>query len=142
MKALAAIAAAMLVTGCASVQEVKQANVHMSSYQLCMKLAANPLAMDNIRQGWRELIQERGDSCGPYAAEMEMANARANANISGLAASLSAPRPMAPSPQQVQGRGFLKVQFVQGFNRICVYDDLGSAVHVTIPSTSICPLSR
>ena len=36
---------------------------------------------------------------------------------------------------------FLKHSYVSGMNRICVYDDLGSQVVITIPSTQLCPLS-
>lgn len=41
-----------------------------------------------------------------------------------------------------RGNAFLKQDFISGLNRICVYDRLGSDDIVTIPSTSICPLSR
>jgi len=36
---------------------------------------------------------------------------------------------------------FLKYSYVSGMNRICVYDDLGSTVMITIKSYELCPLS-
>jgi hypothetical protein len=39
------------------------------------------------------------------------------------------------------GAGFLKSSYVSGFNRICVYDQLGSELAVTIGSTQLCPLA-
>mgnify|MGYP003676401464 len=36
---------------------------------------------------------------------------------------------------------FLKHSYVSGMNRICVYDDLGSSVVITIKSYELCPLS-
>lgn len=41
-----------------------------------------------------------------------------------------------------QGVAFLKSQRVSGFNRICVYDRLGSEFVITIGSTHLCPLSQ
>ena len=37
--------------------------------------------------------------------------------------------------------GFLKGSYVSGMNKICIYDVLGSEVHITIKAAEICPLT-
>jgi hypothetical protein len=37
--------------------------------------------------------------------------------------------------------GFLERHYVDGFNRVCVYNSMGSEYMVTISSASLCPLS-
>lgn len=37
--------------------------------------------------------------------------------------------------------GFLERNYVDGMNRICVYNSMGSQYVVTVPSASLCPLS-
>lgn len=39
----------------------------------------------------------------------------------------------------VRPRGFLKGSYVNGLNRICVYDDLGSEYVLTVGSSQLCP---
>jgi hypothetical protein len=36
---------------------------------------------------------------------------------------------------------FLKGEKTSGFNKICIYDHMGSDVAITIKSTDLCPLS-
>lgn len=43
---------------------------------------------------------------------------------------------------QAQAKAFLKTSYVSGFNRICVYDRLGSQYIVTLRSVDICPLTQ
>lgn len=39
------------------------------------------------------------------------------------------------------GTAFLKNQYTQGFNKVCVYDRVGSVDTLVISSTAICPLT-
>jgi len=50
----------------------------------------------------------------------------------------SPPYPAAPS----RPAGFLQRSYVSGFNKICIYNELGSERAVTIGSTQMCPLSN
>ena len=36
---------------------------------------------------------------------------------------------------------FLKLSYISGANRICIYDNLGSEVAITVKSYRICPTS-
>jgi hypothetical protein len=60
------------------------------------------------------------------------------AGLGGAAQTPSAPTYSAPS----RAVGFLNRSYVSGFNRICIYDELGSERAVTIGSTQMCPLSN
>ena len=39
------------------------------------------------------------------------------------------------------GTGFLKNSYTQGFNKVCVYDRMGSVDTRVVSSTSLCPLT-
>lgn len=39
------------------------------------------------------------------------------------------------------GVAFFKYSYVDGLNRICVYDHLGSKYIITIPAAQVCPVS-
>jgi len=56
---------------------------------------------------------------------------------SSSSSSFNQPAPPAAS----RPAGFLERQYVDGVNRICVYNSMGSEYIVTINSTSLCPLS-
>lgn len=68
-------------------------------------------------------------------------NAQASAaSTAAAAALLQAARPSTSQPP-ASALGFLKREYTSGFNRICVYDRLGSEFVVTIASTALCPLN-
>jgi len=46
-----------------------------------------------------------------------------------------------PTPRTGTSGCYLKGEQISGFNKICVYDCMGSANATTIPSTSLCPIS-
>lgn len=72
------------------------------------------------------------------AAQKQAADA---ASTAAAAAFLESQRVRnAPAATATSG-GFLKRQYESGFNRICVYDRLGSDVAITIGVTQLCPLS-
>ena len=86
-------------------------------------------------------LQSRGENCSQYAGAVSAATAaNAAAMQSGLQMLQQARGAPAAAPAE-QAAGFLKRNYQSGFNRICIYDRLGSEVAVTLPSTSICPLS-
>jgi Iap family predicted aminopeptidase len=62
--------------------------------------------------------------------------------MSIIAAGLGGAASAAPTPVPAASNGFLKRQFVSGTNKVCVYDQLGSDVYVTLPSVELCPLTR
>ena len=39
------------------------------------------------------------------------------------------------------GTAFFKYEYTSGMNKVCVYDDLGSNVAITIKSYQLCPLT-
>lgn len=39
------------------------------------------------------------------------------------------------------GTAFLKNEYTQGFNKVCVYDRLGSVDTLVVSATSLCPLT-
>jgi hypothetical protein len=39
------------------------------------------------------------------------------------------------------GVAFFKYSYVDGLNRICVYDHLGSKYIITIPAAQVCPVN-
>ena len=41
-----------------------------------------------------------------------------------------------------RGTAFLESEYTQGFNKICIYNRLGSVESLTISSTALCPLSK
>jgi hypothetical protein len=44
-------------------------------------------------------------------------------------------------PTTARATGFLKSNYVSGFNRICVYNELGSDRVISVGSTELCPLT-
>jgi hypothetical protein len=92
-------------------------------------------------------IRRRNLDCRPYWEAMErreaVQNARAQRNAANAAATLQILRSMQPSQTPMtRPVGFLKREYVSGFNRVCIYDKLGSDYAVTISATSLCPLSQ
>jgi hypothetical protein len=132
------IVVAVMLAGCETTQEIKDYNRNVSTYEICMKIASQPLASEARTTGWRQVIAERGESCAPYAAEMSIVAGRADANLQSLQQRLAAPATPAVKPTTA----FLQRQYVQGTSKICIYDRLGSPVHITIPATSLCPLTQ
>ena len=46
------------------------------------------------------------------------------------------------SQPQRMGTGMLKSQYTQGFNKVCIYDNVGSVDTLVISATSLCPLTK
>jgi len=60
--------------------------------------------------------------------------------MAAAAALLQATRPQQVAPAAGQPTAFFRRDYVSGFNRVCVYDRLGSEYVITIPAMNICPL--
>lgn len=68
--------------------------------------------------------------------------AQANAAAYGAAAALlKAGQQPASQPAGGAAVAFLKREYTSGFNKICIYDRMGSEYALTIPSTSLCALT-
>lgn len=132
------VALAAVLAGCATPAEHRAQAASASSYALCSKLANGVLAPNEVREIWAFELQHRGENCSQYAAAIDSANA-ANLRAMQLANQLSQPKSTAPAP--AVSRGFLLRSYVSGMNRICIYNNLGSEVAMTVRSVDICPLS-
>jgi hypothetical protein len=138
-KTVSALALAVLA-GCASTPEELAST---PSGTLCVRYAT--AILNGNRGAWLQEVYRRGETCAPYAAEMAAASAQSQAMLGNLnqryVAPMAAPA-VAPAPVRREATAFLKRQFTQGTNTVCVYDRLGSPVHITIPSTQLCPLTQ
>lgn len=74
--------------------------------------------------------------CGLSGAQLS----KIGAAMSGASASMSAAMPSAVGTPSAT-TCFFKSESTSGFNKICVYDCLGSAYATTISATSLCPLT-
>lgn len=136
--------ASLLLTGCATYQVLRQQSESQSTYHLCIKLARAALAGENARAAWADTIRARGESCAPYAAEMQIEAQRSNVMLQNLNNAYVAPlgaRAVGAPPPPSGAVAFLRWDYVEGTSRICVYDRLGSPVHISLPATSLCPPS-
>jgi hypothetical protein len=127
------LAVGVVMTGCAIAPEELSTR---SSGSLCVAYAR--AVLNPNREDWLAEVYRRGDSCAPYAAEMAAASAQSQSSLNSLNQ-----RYMQPAvPVQRPATAFLKGEFTQGFNKVCMYDRMGSPVHVTIPATQLCPLTQ
>src|SRR5574337_503737 len=139
--------AAFSQVGCVSMYgtpgERMTKNAQSSSYSLCLGLAQATLAPYQVREEWARELQRRGENCSQYSNAIS-ATMQQNQQQMQLGLQLLSP----PVQQAVPagggvggGAAFLKREYTSGFNKICVYDRLGSEVAVTIGAAQICPLS-
>lgn len=135
LRVVSLLALGASLTGCAIAPEELAGR---STGSLCVAYAR--ALLNPNRDDWLAEVYRRGESCAPYAAEMAAASAQSQSSLNSLNQRyMVAPTPVAaPRP----GTAFLKGEFTQGFNKACIYDRLGSAVHVTIPATQLCPLTQ
>ncbi len=117
---LASVFALTLVGGCVT-------NISGKAAEKCAPVADTP-------EIYAECV--RGTS-----AEMQAKNKNtARILAAGLGGAAQTPSPSYSAPPR-QG-GFLQRSYVSGFNKICIYNELGSERAVTIGSTQMCPLSN
>jgi hypothetical protein len=123
-----------------------------------IKYALNPAASADgqVYQDARaEALKRRGENCDRYkdwalqqiAIEEQRSaelNARSEKDFNNLMRALAVIG-SAQSSRELQrhkGSAFLKNEYIQGFNKVCVYDRLGSVYAITIEATQLCPLSQ
>ena len=129
------------LSGCATVESVQADSARLSTYTLCMRLAAPGYMTSRTEiEIWRETIASRGQSCSAYQGDMDRVARQQEATLQSLTTRLNQQaQPVTPQPSL--GTGFLKNSFRQGDSLICVYDRLGSPVYVTRRSVDICDLT-
>lgn len=114
---------------------------NQSSMQLCLDYMALPSV--NINHGARaEELKRRNEDCSAYK-EVAASRIKANENQSNsLQRSLNQQQnPVSFGNQVKQPIAFFKRTYISGFNRICIYDRMGSQFVTTLQSTDICPLT-
>jgi hypothetical protein len=146
LRILTGLCAAAIAVGCTSIEQSRADASRLSTYTLCMRLAAPGLLTDrSTLELWRETIASRGEGCSQHQADMDRAARRQSDTLQSLTTRLNQgqqPRvqPYTPPPTS-SAKGFYRSSFRQGQSLICVYDRLGSPVYVTKQATDICPLT-
>ena len=106
-----------------------------------------PLNANYLDPKIRAELVRRGEA---ECTDPNLIAARQSANARMMQLGFGMMQQSAPAPAPVTtpygggsatGGAFLKSQYVSGFNRVCNYDRLGSAVAITVGSTQTCPLS-
>lgn len=119
-----------------------------SPIQLCGGTETGAYQITLVRDGSYPGIEKDNDyavQLGKFQIQQQRAQAATNAaNMAATAAIVQSLNP-STAPQvgggAAQGPAFLKRQYVSGFNRICVYNRMGSEVAVTIGSAELCQIS-
>ena len=73
-------------------------------------------------------------------SDMSPENKRLLKNIGQAAGSINNSMGQMGSPSTM-GTGYLESEYTQGFNKVCVYDRMGSVDTKVISSMSLCPLT-
>lgn len=137
---IGAVVAAGL-SACATVQDMRSEASGVSTYSLCMRLAAPGLLTNRAQlEVWRDTVAARGDSCNSYQADMDRASRQQAATMQSLTTRLNQQNQPTTRAVTPVGTGFYKRSFRQGNSLICVYDRLGNPVYITMHATEICPL--
>jgi len=132
----------VLATGCASVSPANApaAARNTPSDKLCT-ITRNSLerllVAGHVLSAAEAELSRRGETCAAWYAKSQ----RDAAALGAAAAVFN--RSAMPSPATAnRSTGFFKRDYTSGFNRICIYDSLGSEVAITIRSVDICPLTN
>jgi hypothetical protein len=145
VRGLFILTAGAALVGCASMfgtpEQRAAQNASMSSYSLCSKLAVAIMAPSQVREEWAWELQRRGENCSQYSSAIA-ASQQQNAQMQQLGQQLlNQNRPGSTVSAPTGPVGFLKREYVSGFNKICVYDRLGSEYAMTISAVALCPMS-
>lgn len=114
-----------------------------TSRDICIGLLTLPNA-NFWQQDRRRELRARGENCSAYHAEAQQrlrAERQFDNAIRALSVMGGGSNP-APTNQGSGVVGFLKGETISGTNKICYYDRLGSGYALTIPFTSLCPLTH
>ena len=131
---VSALLATLLLTACAgSPMHTKSlsstALMSVDDYTLCKAATPRELYSPNAR-----IINEvsrRGLNCSAIYRY-------SGGNLEGALKALQSLSPQ-PNTLQTGGTAFLKREYTSGFNRICIYDRLGSEEAYNFKATDICP---
>ncbi|MED5549031.1 MAG: hypothetical protein VX529_06685 [Pseudomonadota bacterium] len=107
------IAGAALLAGCASMPSEEVLAAKCGSDESCRQTVVFQMQAEE-RERWRRI---------------------------GMAMQAVSVPPSQTSTDSRAPTGYLVRNYVDGFNRICVYNSMGSDYVVTIPSAQFCPLS-
>jgi hypothetical protein len=135
------------LSGCSSMYgtpyERAAQNSRSSSYSLCSRFAQGQMAPDVVREEWAQELQRRSENCSQYSGAIANSIQQGNQQMQTGLQLLSQPNRQVPAMGggTSVGVAFLKRNYQSGFNRVCIYDRLGSEVAVTIGSTALCPQS-
>ena len=111
--------------------------------KLCMSYLTYP--SHNIWQNHRKReLSARGENCSAYyaAAQQRLKAERQFDNAIRALSVMGGSNNLAPTTPASGAVGFLKSETISGTNKICYYDRLGSGYALTIPRTSLCPLTH
>ena len=134
-----------LLASCYTTEEIAS----HSNARLCSDyLSTNSM---NVNYSKREIeIRKRGVDCSQYAdlAQLKLMkrqqNARNSQALIDLGNSLmnSGTTSTPTYGGKASGTAFLRDSYTQGFNKVCIYDRMGSVYTTTIGSTELCPLTQ
>lgn len=140
-RVFASLTAVFWLSACASNTSVADTYQRAQDWELCYYSVAASSAYNRELAG--NFVITRGVNCGQH---VQMVQARIAAKSASDANSLQLlmlgnqianQRPALPPTPPVQGRR----EYVSGNNRVCIYNNMGSDVAITVPALSFCPLS-
>lgn len=114
---------------------------NQSSMQLCLDYMTLPSV--NINHGARsEELKRRNEDCSAYK-EVAASRMKADESFDSRLQRMTSQQQNSTSydNQVKQPVAFFKRSYISGFNRICIYDRMGSQFVTTLQSTDICPLT-
>lgn len=137
------------LAGCGMFPTVTEQIAAASDYELCyFSVAAET---QYFRQSARNAIAAKGVDCNTH---WPMVQARISARAADDARSMQllqigtqmmapnrTPTSQALGGGAASGTAFLKRNYVSGFNRVCIYDRMGSEVAVTVGAVELCPIT-
>lgn len=141
----------LAVSGCVAPMQPGQAQAITDSaadWELCY-IAVTGQGQPALRQATYNTMRARKTDCNQHVGMVQAKiaadsakSARDQADIAQGLRLLGASRGQPATPSQSSGgaTAFLKREYESGFNRICIYDRVGSEVAITINATQICPL--
>ena len=72
--------------------------------------------------------------------QSNQSRSRASASMNSALSDINRASSAASTPNR-SGTAFLESEYTQGFNKVCVYDRVGSVDTLVVSATSICPLT-
>jgi len=96
-----------------------------------------------------KVLAQRGENCSQYAGaatQLRIQDERSSQALGAMGTQLLKNSGPTPNPNNSYGSGGAATAFktgetTKGFNKICMYDQMGSPVVITIGATELCPLT-